>query len=68
MCGARDQPGALMVQQANGSFTMADTATFDHDAAYEDVDAVFFDANGDGWQDLLVISGGNEPEGARLCC
>jgi hypothetical protein len=25
-CGARDQPGALMVQQKNGSFVSADTS------------------------------------------
>jgi enediyne biosynthesis protein E4 len=61
-CGARGQAGALMVQQKNGSFISIDTAIFNHDKMYEDVDAVFFDANGDGWQDLVVISGGNEPE------
>ncbi|MEP6749281.1 MAG: VCBS repeat-containing protein [Bacteroidota bacterium] len=60
-CGAKGQPGALMKQQKNGSFTAVDTALFAKYAPCEDVDAVFFDANGDGWQDLLVISGGNEP-------
>jgi hypothetical protein len=60
-CGAKGQPGALMKQQKDGSFRAIDTAVFSKYAPCEDVDAVFFDANGDGWQDLLVISGGNEP-------
>lgn len=60
-CGAKGQPGVLMKQQKDGAFTAIDTALFSKYAACEDVDAVFFDANGDGWQDLLVISGGNEP-------
>jgi enediyne biosynthesis protein E4 len=60
-CGAKGQPGTLMEQQKDGSFKAIDTALFAKYAPCEDVDAVFFDANGDGWQDLLVISGGNEP-------
>jgi hypothetical protein len=63
VCGAKGQPGALMVQQSSGKFVSIDTALFNRDAMYEDVDAVFFDATGDGLQDLLVISGGNEPQG-----
>lgn len=59
-CGAKGQPGALMVQQKNGSFIPQDTAVFNADAAFEDVDAVFFDANGDKKPDLYVASGGNE--------
>jgi enediyne biosynthesis protein E4 len=59
-CGARDQAGVLMIQQKNGSFISADTALFNRDAVCEDVDAVFFDANGDGYPDLYVVSGGNE--------
>jgi len=62
-CGAHGQAGVLMLQQKDGGFVSIDTAMFNKDAMYEDVDAVFFDANGDGWQDLLVISGGNEPQG-----
>jgi hypothetical protein len=38
-CGARFQPGALMIQQANGSFISSDTALFNKDAVCEDVDA-----------------------------
>jgi hypothetical protein len=60
VCGAKGQPGALMIQQANGSFVSADTALFKRFAVCEDVDAAFFDANGDGYLDLWVVSGGNE--------
>jgi hypothetical protein len=62
-CGARGQPGALMQQQKDGTFKPVDTAVFNQDIMHEDVDAFFFDANNDGLQDLLVISGGNEPQG-----
>ena len=61
VCGARGHAGALMVQQRDGNFQSVDTAEFAKFRFCEDVDAVFFDANGDGFQDLLVISGGNEP-------
>ncbi len=61
--GAKGQPGALMVQQANGVFKEWDTALFAADAHCEDVDAAFFDANGDGHLDLYVASGGNEYTG-----
>ncbi|MGC4036470.1 MAG: VCBS repeat-containing protein [Chitinophagaceae bacterium] len=62
-CGAAGQAGALMVQQKDGSFTSADTSVFNHDRQCEDVDATFFDANGDGYTDLYVVSGGNEYSG-----
>ena len=61
-CGAKGQPGVLMIQQKDGSFKETDTALFAKFAICEDVDAVFFDANGDGYPDLLVVSGGNEPQ------
>jgi enediyne biosynthesis protein E4 len=61
-CGAKGQPGALMIQQNDGTFKATDTSLFAKYALCEDVDAVFFDANGDGYPDLLVISGGNEPQ------
>ena len=63
VCGAKWQPGALMVQKQNGQFISIDTALFGMDRICEDVDAVFFDANGDGNIDLLVVSGGNEYAG-----
>ncbi len=59
-CGAKGQPGVLMVQQKNGGFLPSDTALFNRYAICEDVDAAFFDANGDGYPDLWVVSGGNE--------
>jgi enediyne biosynthesis protein E4 len=66
-CGAKNQPGVLMIQQKNGTFISSDTALFDQDAICEDVDAVFFDANGDGYPDLYVVSGGNEPPSSPHC-
>ena len=59
-CGATEQPGVLMIQQKSGSFLSVDTAVFNADALSEDVDAIFFDANGDGRPDLYVASGGNQ--------
>jgi enediyne biosynthesis protein E4 len=60
VCGARGQPGELMIQQRNGTFIPSDTAVFNRFAVCEDVDAIFFDANGDGNLDLWVVSGGNQ--------
>lgn len=60
LCGARGQAGALMIQQSNGTFQSIDTALFNRFIVCEDVDATFFDANGDGNLDLWVVSGGNE--------
>jgi hypothetical protein len=60
ICGAKDQPGALFVQQANGRFIKGDAAVFEKDKTSEDTDALFFDADGDGDEDLYVCSGGNE--------
>jgi hypothetical protein len=60
VCGAKGQPGALMIQQPDGGFVRSDTALFNRFAVCEDVDAAFFDANGDGYPDLWVVSGGNE--------
>ncbi|MBI3720887.1 MAG: VCBS repeat-containing protein [Sphingobacteriales bacterium] len=59
-CGAKGQPGAMMIQQPDGTFKQSDTAFFNQFRICEDVDAKFFDANGDGYPDLWVVSGGNE--------
>jgi enediyne biosynthesis protein E4 len=66
VCGAKGQAGAMLVQQANGSFIAADTALFNTDKDGEDVDAVFFDADGDNDADLYVVSGGNEYSGNNI--
>ena len=60
VCGAKGQPGALMIQKKIGGFLSSDSSVFSQFAVCEDVDAKFFDANGDGNLDLWVVSGGNE--------
>jgi enediyne biosynthesis protein E4 len=62
-CGASGQAKVLMTQQKNGKFMATDTAMFGAAKVCEDVDATFFDANGDGNLDLLVVSGGNQVKG-----
>jgi hypothetical protein len=59
-CGAKGQPGTLMIQKPDGSYQQTNTVLFNEFASGEEVDAIFFDANKDGHEDLLVVSGGNE--------
>src|SRR5256884_1090770 len=60
--GAKWQAGRLFLQQRDGTFRPSASVDplFQVDRLSEDVDAVFFDANGDGHPDLYVVSGGNE--------
>jgi len=56
--GSSGQAGTVYVQQADGQFSRQPQPGFEGDKASEDTDAVFFDANGDGFPDLYVCSGG----------
>ncbi|RYF99155.1 MAG: RNA-binding protein, partial [Chitinophagaceae bacterium] len=54
-------PGAaseIYVQQKGGKFVKSPQVAFEADKNSQDADAVFFDANGDGYVDLYVSSGG----------
>lgn len=65
--GAKGQASQLFVQDGHKNFQPQQQALFEKDAINEDVTQVFFDADGDGDQDLLVASGGNEfKEGEAL--
>ncbi|QJW91648.1 VCBS repeat-containing protein [Spirosoma taeanense] len=58
--GAKWQPGRLVTQQSDGRFKPTVQPAFVNDSTYEDVDARFFDADGDKDLDLYVVTGGNE--------
>ena len=62
--GAKGQPGAIF-QQKNNSFTRTNISTFESTRESEDQHALFFDADNDGDNDLIVASGSYEfPNGA----
>ncbi len=58
--GAKGQAGKIYINNGNGNFTLTNQKDLETDANYEDTAASFFDANGDGYLDLMVGSGGNE--------
>ena len=58
--GANGNVGVLYVQTKNGNFKEQGQNAFVNDAQFEDVDALFFDVDGDKDNDLYVVSGGNE--------
>ena len=57
--GARNQSGVLWVQNQEGHFTVLQPELFEMDAGSEDISCTFFDATGNGVDDLYVVSGGN---------
>jgi hypothetical protein len=57
--GSKGFSGQLYVSQGD-SFSIVKTSTFENDKGSEDMESVFFDADGDGDLDLYVCSGGTE--------
>ncbi len=63
--GAKGFSGKLYLGSLSGKYTFSEQTAFTNDAGSEDTDALFLDANQDGFLDLVVCSGGNEfPLGA----
>lgn len=65
--GAKRQSSNLFIQQSNGSFSSVQKDLFEMTNIKEITCSLFFDANSDGWQDLIVGYGGNEfPSGKNI--
>lgn len=60
---ASGSSGCLYVQSTDGSFQASNQTMWETDKEMEDNAAAFFDANGDGFKDLYIVSGGNEFSG-----
>ena len=58
--GAFGIEASIFIADKNGGFLKMQDDIWKNDADYEDIDGLFVDINGDGFQDLYVVSGGNE--------
>ncbi len=57
---AAKYPGGMFFQNADGTFEQQKLKILLEDRMYEDIGALIFDANSDGFNDLYIVSGGNE--------
>ena len=65
--GATNQASEIYVQKHDGTFRKAELPVLVLQRYTEDIDAAFFDADGDGDTDLYIVRGGNElPAGNPL--
>ena len=58
--GAKDSPGTMYMQTAEGRFTSVNEKVFEADKLSEDQASLFFDADNDRDMDLYVCSGSSE--------
>jgi hypothetical protein len=62
--GAKGQPAMIFLQKENGTFRELEIPILTRERFTEDVEAAFFDADGDADLDLYIVRGGNEfPDG-----
>ncbi len=57
---AKRKKHQLLLQNADGSMSGQALEGMPYDSIYEEVDAIFYDLNKDGYKDLIVATGGNE--------
>lgn len=62
--GAAGQAGEVFVQKRDGTFETVTQVSIALDSLAEDIGSAWFDANGDGALDLVVVSGGQKLTGA----
>ncbi len=58
--GAHEYPGGMFFQTKDGSFKQQKTKLLADERSFEDLDALIFDPDQDGDNDIYVVSGGNE--------
>jgi hypothetical protein len=58
--GAKGQKSEIFLQQKDGSFKSLNIPLLQNEYSLDVIDAAFFDAKGDGYQDLFIVRGGNE--------
>ncbi len=65
--GSIGNASSIYVQDEEGKFSIMKQPAFNLDMKFEDTGSKLFDADNDGDQDLLVVSGGNEyPDNASM--